>query len=209
MIELLLADDQKIVREGLKKILSLAEEISVKCEANSGIEALELLKDNKVDIALLDVRMPEMDGIETAHKIKIKYPSVKTIILTTFNEDAYLFTGIKEGIYGYILKDSDIDEIIRCIRKVYNGEYYFDSGVMPKIVEVVNQEKKNEKNKIVDNGNLTQREKEIIEYIISGKSNLEIAEALFISKGTVKNAVSKILCKLNLKRRTQLFKLFR
>lgn len=209
MIKVMIADDQVIIREGIKKILSLDKDIEVVCEASDGYEVIDQLSNYNINIILMDVRMPKMDGIRTTNIVKKQYPDVKIIILTTFNEDEYIFEGIKYGISGYILKDSEIDYIIKSIKDAYMDKMLFDSSVTPKLVNALNNTNNGEKvrnNKIFSM--LTDRENEILELVIDGRSNNEISKTLFISEGTVKNYVSKILKKLNLKRRSQLVALF-
>nr|WP_254906476.1 response regulator transcription factor [Clostridium tyrobutyricum] len=205
----MIADNQVIIREGIKKILSLDKDIEVVCEASDGYEVIDQLSNYNINIILMDVRMPKMDGIRTTNIVKKQYPDVKIIILTTFNEDEYIFEGIKYGISGYILKDSEIDYIIKSIKDVYMDKMLFDSSMTPKLVNALNNTNNGEKvrnDKIFSL--LTDRENEILELVIDGKSNNEISKTLFISEGTVKNYVSKILKKLNLKRRSQLAALF-
>lgn len=205
MIRVMIADDQIVVREGLKKILSLDPEIHIVCEAGNGYEALAQLSEHTVDVILMDVRMPKMDGIQASGRIKQQFPQVKIIILTTFNEDEYLFDGIKSGISGYLLKDSDIDLVIRSIKNACQNKMVFDPGVTPKLIHALSSTQKPIPPAL---DCLTAREQQIAKLIAEGKSNLEIANALFLSEGTVKNAISKILRKLNLERRTQLSALF-
>lgn len=207
MIRVMIADDQAIVREGLKKILSLDDEIEVVSEASNGYEVLENLSKHIVDIILMDVRMPKMDGIKCSNLVKKDYPNIKIIILTTFNEDEYIFDGIESGISGYLLKDSEIDYIIKSIKEAFNNKMMFDPSVTPKLINALsNKSTKPSKAEILDL--LTAREKDIVKLVIDGKSNNEISDILFISEGTVKNYISKILKKLNLQRRTQLSALF-
>jgi DNA-binding NarL/FixJ family response regulator len=116
MIKVMIADDQAIIREGIKKILSLDDEIEVICEASNGYEVIDQLSTHIIDIILMDVRMPKMDGIQATNLVKKQYPNVKIIILTTFNEDEYIFDGIKYGISGYLLKDSEIDYVVKSIK---------------------------------------------------------------------------------------------
>lgn len=200
MIRVMIADDQIVVREGLKKILSLDAEIEVVCEAGNGYEVLSQLNGHAVDVILMDVRMPKMDGIQAAGKIKERYPHVKIIILTTFNEDEYLFDGIKSGISGYLLKDSEIDYVLKSIKEAFQGKMIFDPSVTPKLIQAINGRR--EEPPPCDG--LTEREWQIVKRVARGESNLEIANALFLSEGTVKNAISKILKKLHLQRRTQI-----
>lgn len=205
MIRVMIADDQVVVREGLKKILSLDCEIKIVSEAGNGFEVLSQLSEHAVDVILMDVRMPKMDGIQAAGRIKEQYPQIKIIILTTFNEDEYLFEGIKSGISGYLLKDSDIDLVISSIKNACQGKMVFDPGVTPKLIQALSGRQDPEPPAL---DCLTKREQQIAKLISQGKSNLEIANTLFLSEGTVKNAISKILRKLNLERRTQLSALF-
>lgn len=204
MIKVMIADDQIIVREGLKKILSLDKDIEVVCEADNGYDVLEKLSSHFIDIILMDVRMPKMDGIKAASIVKRDFPKVKIIILTTFNEDEYLFEGIKNGISGYLLKDSGIDYILKSIKEAYENKMMFDPEVTLKLVNAINSknEEKISNEEILNK--LTEREIEIARLVTKGKSNQEIADTLFISEGTVKNYISKILKKLNIQRRTQL-----
>lgn len=201
----MIADDQIIVREGLKKILSLDPDIKVVCEAGNGYEALSQLGKYLIDVILMDVRMPKMDGIQATSKVKMQYPQVKVIILTTFNEDEYLFDGIKNGISGYLLKDSNIDLVIKSVKEAYQDKMMFDPDVTPKLIKAISSKKEPDQPAV---DCLTERERQIARLAADGHSNLEIANTLFLSEGTVKNAVSKILDKLNLKRRSQLSALF-
>lgn len=207
MIRVMIADDQAIVREGLKKILSLDNEIEVVSEASNGYEVVENLSKHIVDIILMDVRMPKMDGIKCSNLVKKDYPNIKIIILTTFNEDEYIFDGIESGISGYLLKDSEIDYIIKSIKEAFNNKMMFDPGVTPKLINALSNKSTKPSNAEILNL-LTDREKDIVKIVIDGKSNNEISDILFISEGTVKNYISKILKKLNLQRRTQLSALF-
>jgi Response regulator containing a CheY-like receiver domain and an HTH DNA-binding domain len=205
MIQIMIADDHVIVREGLKKILSLEPEFQVTCEAENGYEALTLLDSHIIDVILMDVRMPKLDGIQASLKIKERYPSIKIIILTTFNEDEYLFEGIKYGISGYLLKDSEIDYVIKSIKEAYRNKMVFDPEVTPKLIHAIKQRQETVPEELVC---LTTRELQIARLITQGKSNMEISKILFITEGTVKNSISKILDKLKLQRRTQISALF-
>lgn len=202
MIQVMIADDQLIIREGLRKILSLDEEIKIVCEAANGYEILDQLTKCTVDVILMDVRMPKMDGIAATAKIKRLYPTVKIIILTTFNEEQYLFDGIKNGISGYILKGSDVDFIVRSIKDVFADRMMFDSNVTPKLVDAISKSMGSKENSRLHE--LTERELEIAKLVAKGLSNREIADTVFLSEGTVKNNISIILSKLELQRRTQI-----
>lgn len=169
---------------------------------------LTLLKEGLPDVILMDIRMPVMDGIETLKVVKETYSSVKVIILTTFNEDEYIFKGLKFGADGYILKDSHSREIIKAIKAVREGIMLLHSEVSSKISKVlhamdqmpIHENKMTEK---VDHV-LTPREIEVVELVMKGKSNKQIASSLFLTEGTVKNYISRILDKLELHNRTEL-----
>lgn len=211
MINVILVDDQVIVREGIKMLLSLDEEITIIKEAENGRQLLELLSEGHLpDVILMDVRMPIMDGVEAAKIVKEKYKDIKVIILTTFNEDEYIFEGIKNGVDGYILKDAGSDYIIKAIKTAYNGNMLLDPEVTAKIVKAYNSiasDKQtptqiNEYKKKLEK--LTQREIEVAKLVSQGKSNKEICHILFLTEGTVKNYLTKIFEKLELTSRTEL-----
>ncbi|AHC40803.1 MULTISPECIES: response regulator transcription factor [Bacillus] len=209
-MDIIIVDDQQIVREGLKMILSLHEEINIVGEASNGEHLLDLLKQIRPEIILMDIRMPVMDGIEATKLVKERYPDIKVIILTTFNDSEYIFTGLKSGADGYILKDSDSQEIIDSIKTACEGNILLNPKVTLKVVKALNSvehnkelvQENNEKEQLVQL--LTPREKEVAKQIMEGKSNKAISEALFITEGTVKNYVSRILEKLQMNNRTEL-----
>jgi len=210
MIDLVIVDDQEIVREGLKMILSLNEEINCIGEASNGKQLIELLKKLSPQVILMDIRMPIMNGIETTKFVKENYPGIKVIILTTFNEDDYIFQGLKYGADGYILKDSGSKEIINSIKTALEGSILLNPKVTEKVIKALNsrptetsaQRKNEEKEKLLQT--LTPREIDVAKQIMDGKSNKAISEALFVTEGTVKNYVSKILEKLQVNNRTEL-----
>jgi len=210
MINIILVDDQEIVREGIKMILSLDEEITILEEAENGKQLLEILNKIHPDVILMDVRMPIMDGVQATKIVKEKYKNIKVIILTTFNEDEYIFEGIKNGADGYILKDAGSDYIIKAIKTAYNGNILLDPEVATKIVRAYNSiatdkqtpSQLNEyKNKLK---NLTPREMDVTKLVAQGKSNKDICHILFLTEGTVKNYLTKIFEKLELTSRTEL-----
>lgn len=210
MINIVLVDDQQIVREGLKMLLSLDEEITILEEAENGKQLLEILQEVHPDVILMDVRMPVMDGIETTRIVKENYKNIKVIILTTFNEDEYIFQGIKNGADGYILKDAGYNDIIKAIRTAYNGNILLDPQVTTKIVRAFNSmasdkhisNQFNEHKKKLEL--LTQREMDVANLVAQGKSNRDICHILFLTEGTVKNYLTKIFDKLELNSRTEL-----
>lgn len=210
MINIVLVDDQEIVREGIKMILSLDEEITILEEAENGKQLLEILNKVQPDVILMDVRMPIMDGVEATKIVKEKYTHIKIIILTTFNEDEYIFEGIKNGADGYILKDAGSDYIIKAIKTAYNGNILLDPEVTTKIVRAYNSLATGKKtpNQLSQYKNkfksLTQREIDVAKLVAQGKSNKDICNLLFLTEGTVKNYLTKIFEKLELTSRTEL-----
>lgn len=209
MIKVMIVDDQGLIRDGLKMILSLCEDIEVMGEASNGKDAIECLSMNIPDIILMDIRMPIMNGVEATKVIKERYPGIKIMILTTFNEDQYIFEGLKNGADGYILKDVKSDEIIRAIKEIYKGNVLLQPEIATKVVKAfnnINNHRETEDNEEAINAikELTPRELEISKLVAEGKSNKEISTELFITEGTVKNHLTRILSKLELRDRTKL-----
>lgn len=200
MISILLAEDQVLVRQGLKMMIETDSELEVNGEANNGKEAIKLCEQNIFNLAILDVRMPEMTGLEAMRVIRKRWPKIKIIILTTFNDEEYALEALKNGANGYMLKDGDAGELIRSIRSCLKGGISIEDQVAAKVLPTLIQNK--EKTDV--NHNLTKRELDIIVGVGQGLSNKEIAEMLFLSVGTVKNHISVILDKLELRDRTQL-----
>jgi DNA-binding NarL/FixJ family response regulator len=197
----MLVDDQNLIRDGIKMILGLCDEIEVVEEAVNGKEAFEKTTKNKeIDVI--------MNGVEATKKIKQLDNPPKVVILTTFKDDEYLFEALKNGADGYILKDVKSDEIVEAIKTVYSGNMLLRSEMAEKILKFINGINKEEKKKeVLISGpyeSLTQREVEIAVLISEGKSNKEISETLYITEGTVKNHLTRILAKLQLRDRTQL-----
>jgi Response regulator containing a CheY-like receiver domain and an HTH DNA-binding domain len=210
MIKVIIVDDQEIVREGLKMILSLHEEIEIIGEASNGQELLKLVETIIPEVVLMDIRMPVMNGIEATKLMKERYPDIKIIILTTFNEDEYIFEGLKNGANGYILKDSGSKEIITAIKSAVEGEMLLNPKVTVRVINALNSMKIDrevpkaytDKEKLLST--LTPRELEVAKHILEGKTNKDIAKDLFVTEGTVKNYVSKILEKLEMNNRAEL-----
>lgn len=208
MINVVIVDDQEIIREGIKMILSLDNQINILGEAENGEQLLEVLQRIMPDVVLMDIRMPVMDGVEATRIVKEKYPGIKVIILTTFNEDEYIFKGLKNGADGYILKDTGSDEIINAINTAYNGSVLLNPEVAKKIVNVINNndipDRKRDLEKHGKLKLLTPREMDVAKLVADGVSNKFICETLFLTEGTVKNYVTKVLEKLELNSRTEL-----
>lgn len=202
MIQVLLVEDQTLVSEGLEMLLNLAEDIRVVARAADGIEAFRRMQEQNLDLVLLDVRMPKMNGIEVLREMKAKALAVPTILLTTFDDDTALLEGIRLGAKGYLLKDVSLKTLTEAIRLVAGG----GSMINPVVTERLRQgvrEAPLARNDGYDAEVLTSREAEIIRLMTGGYSNREIAKALSLSEGTVKNHVSNILSKLGVRDRTR------
>jgi len=200
MWNVMIVEDQSIVRTGLKLMLEQDPKIRVIAEANNGQEALELMENHLIDIILMDIRMPVMNGLEATRKIKERWPHVKILILTTFNEDEYAIQALKYGANAFLLKTSDqqvlIDAVYSCFRGGLPIHEEVAAKVMPRLLNHLDK-------KEVDLP-LSSRELQITRLVGEGKTNKEIADELYLSIGTVKNHITQILQKLNLRDRTQL-----
>lgn len=198
-IKLLIVDDEELIREGLKLMLSIYDDVKVVDTAKNGYEALEVCKTNDIDVVLMDIRMKDCDGVMGTRLIKEQFSRIKIIILTTFNDKEYIEEALKYGAFGYMLKDSSYDVIYEGIKTAYKGNMVVHPDVAIKMME-------NRWNIKSDIGkyNLIEKEIKIIEAIGKGLTNKEIAEQLFLSEGTIKNNITNILSKLQLRDRTQI-----
>ena len=193
-ITVILVDDHLLFREGLKLMLNLNSKIGMIYQAANGIEFLELLEKITPDIVLMDIDMPQMDGIEATIQALSKWPQMKIIALSMYGDDEYYIKMIEAGARGFILKNSDIEVVEQAIEAVMAGQNYFSSEVMANLVIHLNKKKNDEaKNE------LTERESEILYHICKGLSNQEIADTLFLSKRTVDKHRENILSKTNAK----------
>ena len=207
MIKVLIADDQELIRESLKIILDMDNEIKVVGVAEDGQKVLAQIEKNSPDIILMDVRMPELDGVLCTKIVKEKYPDIKIIILTTFDDDEYVFYALKYGASGYLLKGCSVQELTSAIHTVMNGGSILNQGAINKVVKLFSQLAQTNIAMKVDAKNvneLNRTERNVASLVGRGLSNKEIAEALYLSEGTIRNALSSALSKLNLRDRTQL-----
>lgn len=200
-IKILIADDNSFIREGMKIILNTYEEFEVVDTVNDGKEAVEYCKKNDVDIALLDVRMPNMNGVE-ATKLICEETKTKPLILTTFDDDEYILDAVKNGAKGYLLKNNDPERIRDAIKGVYNSQTVMQDVVLDKIKCNLMGSKEDECK--IDTSLFTERELSIIALIAKGFSNKEISKQLFISEGTIANYITSVLGKTGLEHRTQI-----
>lgn len=203
-IKVLIADDEKLIREGLKIILNANSDISVVGTSENGQEAIEFCKKEQVDVILMDIRMPVCDGVRATKIIKGQFPDIRILILTTFKDDEYIFDAMKFGANGYILKDTSYDVIIDAIKSVYKGNVVVNPEVASLMVSGIAKNPENDLESIKDKHKLTDRQIEIIICIGSGLSNKEIAEKQYVTEGTVKNHITEILSKLEMRDRTQI-----
>lgn len=200
-IKVLLADDHPLLRQGLSKVLSLEGDIEIVAEAEDGEAAIELVGKVLPDVVLMDINMPNTNGIEATRRIKQRFSDVQVLVLTFHDEEEYVLALMLAGAKGYILKDVDPSIVAKAIRQVHQGDCFFPPTLINQVMEKVNRSEKEGQQD--DENQLTKREQEILEEIVQGKSNKEIADTLFISEKTVKNHVSNILKKLDVTDRTQ------
>lgn len=193
-ISVLLADDQALIRDGLKAILGSGSDIQIAGEASNGKEAISKLAECKPDVILMDIRMPEMDGVEATGYIKKNFPDIKVIILTTFDDDDYIFKAMSYGASGYLLKDIQGEELVSAIRSSMKGNVILPGKIAEKITSRLSSINSTPNVKIDE---FTEREMDIIKLLMEGKSNSDIAKQLYLSNGTVKNYVSQIYMKIN------------
>ena len=204
-IKIIIADDHTIFRQGLRMLLAQEDDMEVVGEAADGIEALELAKKLNPDIILLDIAMPNMDGVQVAGRIKKSLPRIKIIVLTSYSDDQFLYEFLKLGVSGFVLKDSASQELIYSIRKSHEGMVFFDPSVSKKVMEKFTQVSGG-KSDFVNYGKLSDREKEVLRLVAEGCATKEVAEKLYISPKTVENHRANIMKKLNIRDRTGLTK---
>ncbi|MDI7743003.1 response regulator transcription factor [Lysinibacillus fusiformis] len=199
MIRVLIADDHHVVRRGLLFFLKTQKDIEVIGEAKNGVEAVELVDSLQPDIVLMDLVMPEMDGIQATKKIKAKWPAVHILMLTSFSDKDHVLPAIEAGAAGYQLKDIEPDELVNSIRQIISGENIIHPVATTQLEETLREE---ENLPHVKNA-LTPRERDVLAELTKGKSNREIASSLFVTEKTVKTHISNIFTKLDVQDRTQ------
>lgn len=202
LIKVIIADDHPLLREGIIKILSLEPGIKVVGEAEDGAQAIELARTIDVDIILMDINMPNINGIVATKVIKKERPDMNIIALTIHNQEEYLFELIRCGVSSYVLKDITPGELIETIQKVAEGQGYIPPSLTPKVFEELSRLSKQEE-QVDGTFNLTAREQEVLQEMAQGLTNKEIGEKLFITEKTVKNHLTNIFQKLGVSDRTQ------
>ncbi len=203
-VNVMLVDDQTLVREGIKSLLQLAGHIEILGEASDGVEALEALETLTPDVILMDIRMPRLDGIETLKTLTSQGSTIPVIILTTFDDHELVLSAIRAGARGFLLKDVSLESLVEAIDAVHRGETLIQPAVTERVLKGFTElqtQSKVEREPVQEP--LTQREIEIVRLMAGGYSNKEISRAIFKSEGTIKNHVSNILAKLNVRDRTR------
>ena len=207
MIKVLIADDQELIRQSLQIVLGVEKDLEVLDSVSNGVEVIRSVRKEKPDVILMDIRMPEMDGVVCTRIIKENYPDIKIIILTTFDDDEYVFNALKYGASGYLLKGISTRELAEDIRKVYNGTALINEDIASKVLKLFSRMAQSNLAIQVEEdqtASLKPSEKQMIALVGRGMSNKEIAGKLNLSEGTVRNGLSVILSKLGLRDRTQL-----
>lgn len=201
-IRVLIADDQVITRSGLRALLSTAEEVEITGEASNGDEVIAMAEAAQPDVILMDLRMPGVNGIEATRRIHRTSPHIGILILTVFEDDSSVFPAIRAGARGYLLKNTEQEELLRAIRTVDAGGAVFSPGIAQKVLGYLSASQVQPTTSLFDE--LTDREREILEWIARGKTNAEIASTLNLSVKTVSNYISNILLKLQAADRAKL-----
>lgn len=203
-IRLLLVDDQRLLRDGMRILLELEPDLKVVGEAANGVEALTRYTELRPDVVLMDVKMPEMDGVAATRQLLIDHPEAKVVILTTFDDDEYVFEGIRAGALGYLLKALSGEELADAIRTVAAGGALIEPSVARKVMAEfarTSHPSAQTAEKLIEP--LSEREIDVLRLLANGLSNREIAGQLFLAEGTVKNYVSSAMQKLSVRDRTQ------
>ncbi|MDZ7800096.1 MAG: response regulator transcription factor [Trueperaceae bacterium] len=203
MTRLLLCDDHAMFRQGLRTILETEPDVRVIGEAATGREAVRHALETRPDVVLMDIQMPDIDGVAATKEILAEDPDIKVIILTMYRQDKYVFEAIKVGARGYMLKDADASDLLSAIRRVASGETLLNAELARNILEEFHKTEQLPELQGQRLSELTEREEEILRHIAQGESNQEIAEALSVSEKTVRNRLSEIFSKLRLNNRTQ------
>lgn len=200
-MKVLVCDDQAIIRDGLEMLLKLEKDIEVLGQAQDGAEAVELAAKLQPELVLMDLKMPGMTGIEATRQIKARYPHIKVLVLTTYDDDEWLFDALRAGADGYLLKDTPREEVIKAVRGTMAGKSFVDPAVAGKLLSQVTGKAAQPASLLTDK--LTERETDVLRLIARGFTNPDIAAQLHLSEGTVRNHVSAIFAKLQVADRTQ------
>jgi DNA-binding NarL/FixJ family response regulator len=201
-IKILVVDDHEVVRDGISVMMGRQQDFVVVGEASNGLEAVAKAQDLHPDIVLMDLRMPQLNGVEAMRRIRAEDAEIKFIVLTTYDSDEYIFDAIEAGAKGYLLKDASREELFQAVRAVYQGESLIEPGVAAKILDRLAQLSRRS-NQPSSTDLLSERETEVLQLMASGSPNKAIATALSISESTVKTHVANIFQKLEVNQRTE------
>ncbi len=207
MIKVLIADDQELIRQSLRIVLDSRSEFTVTDAVSNGVEVIQSIRRDKPDVILMDIRMPKMDGVQCTKIVKEGYPDIRIIILTTFDDDEYVYNALRFGASGYLLKGVSMDGLAEAIMTVYQGQAMINPDIATKVLRFFSQMASDQSPIHIEDRQveeLTRNEWKIIDEVAKGHSNKEISEILSLSEGTVRNYISTILDKLGLRDRTQL-----
>lgn len=200
-MKVIICDDQAIIRDGLEMLLKLEKDIEVLGQAQDGAEAVAMVEKTQPDLVLMDLKMPGLNGIEATRQIRTSYPQVKVLVLTTYDDDEWVFDAIRAGASGYLLKDTPREEVIKAVRGTAAGKTFVDPSVAGKLLHQVAGKQLHPSTLLTDK--LTERETDVLRLVARGFNNADIAEWLHLSEGTVRNHVSAIFAKLEVSDRTQ------
>ena len=200
-MKVIICDDQAIIRDGLAMLLNLEKDIEVVAQAQDGAEAVEQVAQHQPDLVLMDLKMPGLNGIKATRQIRTHYPAVKVLVLTTYDNDEWLFDAIRVGAAGYLLKDTPREEVIKAVRGTVEGKSFVDPLVAGKLLGQVADQQVQPATLLTNK--LTGREVDVLSLLARGLTNADIATRLHLSEGTVRNHVSAIIAKLDVSDRTQ------
>ncbi|MEW6287683.1 MAG: response regulator transcription factor [Chloroflexota bacterium] len=200
-MKILICDDQAVIRDGLELLLKLEKDFQVVGCAQDGAEAIELAARHQPDLVLMDLKMPGMNGIEATREIRRRFPHIKVLVLTTYDDDEWVFDAIRAGADGYLLKDTPRQKLIEAVRGTVEGKAFVDPAVAGKLIQQAAGQQPQPASLLTQK--LTERELDVLRLLAKGMTNAEIAAALYLSEGTVRNHVSAILEKLGVSDRTQ------
>lgn len=197
--KIILVDDHKLFRDGLKFVINQIDGMEVIAEASNGLEFLELLEENKPDLVLMDISMPELDGVQATRQAIEKYPNIKILVISMYCDEEYYYQMIQAGVMGFVLKESGKNELENAITAILSGENYFSQKLLKEIIVNINSPLKSKKPQVTLDNNLTKRELEVLQCIVEGLSNSQIAEKLYISIRTVEGHKSNLINKTGVK----------
>jgi len=200
-MKVLICDDQAITREGLSMLLALDRDITVVAQARDGAEGVELTALHQPDLVLMDLKMPGMNGIEATRQIRSRFPAIRVLVLTTYDDDQWVIDAVRAGAAGYLLKDTTREELLKAVRGTVDGKSYVDPAVAGKVLGVVSGRQSEPASVLT--AKLSEREVDVLSLLARGFTNADIAAQLHLSEGTVRNHVSTIFAKLDVNDRTQ------